>query len=76
MGSFSPDQRHICRDTEKLLGDVAERPDATVLLVAKSRSISNVGCLHRKWAVSLTSNMVGWFGKFHHVGGEGLWSTI
>lgn len=42
-----------------------ERPDATVLLVAKSRSVLSVGSLHRKGSVGLTSNMVRGSGKAH-----------
>lgn len=73
-------------DVEELQGVVVERSDATVLLVIKSGSVQkkkkkewvspSVGSLHRKWAVGLTSNLVGWFGKVHSSGGECLWSTV
>ena len=58
-GAFLLIRDTTAEDTEKLQGAAVERPDATVLLVAMSRSIQSVGSLHRKWGMGLTSNMVG-----------------
>lgn len=53
---------------------MAEWSDATVLLVIKSRSVPSVGSPHRKWAVGLTSSLVGL--NLSADGGERLWSMI
>lgn len=66
---FSPDQRHKGRDTEELQKAVVERPVGYI--IGSQQQVSpNCREPEQKVVRGSLSNMVGWFGKVHHGGGE------